>query len=135
MIDETVKIWQPANVYPTAKIGAYTQVGSFSEVGNEVIVGKNVKIGKGCFLCEGVIIKDNVFLGPHVCFTNDKIPPSPRESWLETVVDEGAALGAGVTVVCGVRIGKNAKVGSGSVVTKSIPDGEVWCGNPARKLR
>lgn len=47
----------------------------------------------------------------------------------------GASIGAGSTVLCGVTIGENAMIGIGSVVTKDVPAGEVWVGNPARFLR
>ena len=67
-------------------------------------------------------------------FTNDRYPPSHRANWEKTVVEDGARIGAGVTVVCGVTIGQNALVGSGAVVTKNIPAGETWAGVPARRL-
>ncbi len=44
---------------------------------------------------------------------------------------KGASIGAGSTVLCGITIGENAMVGIGSVVTKDVPAGEVWFGNPA----
>jgi UDP-2-acetamido-3-amino-2,3-dideoxy-glucuronate N-acetyltransferase len=88
-----------------------------------------------CFIPEGVTIKDNAWIGPRCTFTNDKFPPSPRERWQETVVEQGAALGAGVTVICGVLIGKGALVGAGSVVTRDIPAGETWAGVPATKIK
>ena len=44
-------------------------------------------------------------------------------------------LGAGAIILPSVHIGKNVIVGAGSVVTKSIPAGEIWIGNPAKFLR
>jgi len=38
-------------------------------------------------------------------------------------------------ILCGVTIGRNAMIGAGSVVTKDIPDNELWLGNPARFKR
>jgi len=84
-----------------------------------------------CFIPEGVTIEKNAWIGPRCTFTNDRYPPSPREKWQTTLVEEGAALGDGVTVLCGVRVGKGALVGAGSVVTKDIPPGECWAGVPA----
>lgn len=48
---------------------------------------------------------------------------------------ENAYLGMNVLVVKPVTIGRNAIVGAGSIVTKNIPDGEVWAGNPARFIK
>jgi acetyltransferase-like isoleucine patch superfamily enzyme len=128
-----IKIWEPSNVYPSAKLGPCVSVGAFSEIGRNVEVGENTHIGAMCFIPEMVTIGKNCFIGPRCTFTNDKYPMSPRKEWLPTVVEDGARLGAAVTVVCGIRIGAGALVGSGSVVTKNVPAGETWCGVPARK--
>ena len=53
----------------------------------------------------------------------------------EVVLKENAYLGMNTLVVKPVTIGKNAIVGAGSIVTKDIPDNEVWAGNPARFIR
>lgn len=129
------KIWEPCNIMPTAKIGSEVNVGSFTEIGHNVDIGDRVRIGKGCFIPEGVSIEDDAWIGPHVCFTNDRFPPSGKDNWEKTVVKKGARLGAAVTVICGVTIGQNALIGAGSVVTKDVPNSEIWVGVPAQKLR
>ena len=96
-------------------------------------IGDKVKIQAFSFICDGVELEDNVFIGPHVCFTNDKHPPSSE--WSKTLVKKGAKIGANSTILPGVTIGENAMIGAGSVVTKSVPDGEVWVGNPAHDIR
>jgi acetyltransferase-like isoleucine patch superfamily enzyme len=109
-----------------------------NKIHQPVFIGKEVKIGDGCriqmfaFIPDGVTIEDNVFIGPGVVFTNDKYPPAKDKSeWLKTTVKQGASIGANATIVCGVTIGKGAMIGAGSVVTKDVPDGEMWYGNPA----
>lgn len=107
----------------------------FAEIGHKVIVGKNCKIGSGAFIPEGVSIGDEVFIGPRVCFCNDKHPKAVGEwSITPTKVEQGASIGANSTLLPGVRIGRNARVGAGSVVVRSIPDGETWAGNPATRI-
>ena len=134
MIDETTKIWQPSNVFPTASIGKNCKIGAFSEIGNKVIIGSGVDIGAMTFIPEGVIIEDGAWIGPRVTFTNDRFPPSPKTQWEKTLIKKGARLGAGCTIICGVTIGEGSLVGAGSVVTKDIPPGETWAGIPAKKL-
>lgn len=135
-IDNYTTIWHFTNIYKS-KIGKYCSIGSNTEIGG-AIIGNDVRIGCGCFIPPGVIIEDGCFIAPKVCFTNDKYPPSTRINGelkpLTTIVQEGAVIGANCTILPGIIIGKGAKIGAGSVVTKNIPDGEIWCGNPARKL-
>jgi len=133
--ERNIEIWDPCNIYDSAVIGDNVSIGAFTEVGANVVIGNNVRIGKGCFIPEGVIIEDDCFIGPHVCFTNDRFPQSPKENWESTFVRRGARLGANVSVICGVCIGEEALIGAGSVVTKDIPNNDIWAGVPATKLR
>jgi acetyltransferase-like isoleucine patch superfamily enzyme len=125
-----IQIWQPCNISKKAKIGNNVSIGMFSEINGDI--GNNVRIGKGCFIPEGVTIEDNCFIGPHVTFTNDKYPPSPKNEWQKTFVKSNANIGAAATILCGITIGKAATIGAGSVVTKDVPNGETVCGVPAK---
>ena len=90
-------------------------------------------------------IEDGVFVGHNVTFTNDRFPRAvnadgslqTEADWhvVPTLVRRRASLGSSVTVICGVEIGEGAMVGAGSVVTKPVPAGELWAGNPARFIR
>jgi len=109
-----------------------------TKVHSHVWIGENVKIGERCFIeafafiPDGVSIEDDVFIGPHVCFTNDKRPPSYGKHWAKTLVKKGAVIGAGAVILPGVTI--EGFVGAGAVVTKNVPKDEIWVGNPAKKL-
>lgn len=130
------RLWYPefSNI-GNCQIGSDCVIHSHVWIGDEVEIGDNVKIEAFSFLPPGVRIGDDVFIGPRVTFTNDKHPPSPsREDWLVTLVKKGASIGAGAVILPGIVIGLNAIVGAGSVVTKNVPDGETWVGNPARRL-
>lgn len=137
-------IWNQAQVREGARIGAGCIVGKNVYVDVDVVIGDDVKIQNNVSVFHGVTIEDGVFVGPHVCFTNDRIPRAinPDGSrktdadWevSPTLVRHGAALGANSTILPGVTIGRWAMVGSGSVVTRDVADHDLVAGNPARRL-
>lgn len=137
IIPEDTNIWQFCVVLPKAKIGRNCNICSHCFVENNVVVGDNVTVKCGVQLWDGVTIEDNVFIGSNVTFTNDKYPRSKNEKWQleKTIVRRGASIGAGAVVLCGIEIGENAMIGAGSVVTKSVPSGELWVGNPAKCVK
>lgn len=104
-------------------------------IGANVVIGNNCRVQAFSFIPEGVILHNNVFIGPRVTFTNDKYPPATKDDWLPTVVYAGASIGAGAIILPGVEIGPGARIGAGAVITKSVPAGETWVGNPARVIR
>jgi UDP-2-acetamido-3-amino-2,3-dideoxy-glucuronate N-acetyltransferase len=135
-------IWHFAQIRPGAHIGENCIIGKGVYIDTEVSIGNNVKIQNNVSLYHGVSIEDGVFLGPHVCFTNDLIPRAinpdgslkSASDWIivKTLVRYGAAIGANSTIRCGVTIGRWAMVGAGTVVTRDIPGyGLVW-GVPGR---
>ncbi len=142
VIGAGTKIWHFSHVMPGAVIGERCNLGQNVVVMPGTRIGNNVKIQNNVSVYVGVTIDDGVFVGPHVCFTNDKVPRAVNpdmstkgtSDWkvTPTHVKAGAALGANATIVCGVTVGKWAMVGSGSVVTKDVPDHALVVGNPAR---
>ena len=133
-IGDNTNIWQFCVVFPEAKIGTGCNICANVLIENEVVIGNNVTVKSGVQLWDGVTLEDNVFVGPNVTFTNDLFPRSKNLDWKlsKTVVKKGASIGANATILCGITIGENAMIGAGSVVTKDVPAGEVWVGNPAR---
>lgn len=133
-IGDNTNIWQFCVVFPEAKIGTGCNICANVLIENEVVIGNNVTVKSGVQLWDGVTLEDNVFVGPNVTFTNDLFPRSKNPDWKlsKTVVKKGASIGANATILCGITIGENAMIGAGSVVTKDVPSGEVWVGNPAR---
>jgi acetyltransferase-like isoleucine patch superfamily enzyme len=137
IIPDSTNIWQFCVVLPNAKIGKNCNICSHCLIENDVIIGDNVTIKSGVQIWDGIVIEDNVFIGANVTFTNDKYPRSKKPDWklLTTKIKRGASVGAGSTILPGLIIGENAVVGAGSVVTKDIPEGELWLGNPARFIK
>ncbi len=141
-IGENSKVWHLCHIRRGAHIGSECVIGRGVFVDAGVQIGDRVKIQNYVSVFHGVTIEDGVFVGPHVCFTNDMFPRAVNadmslkaaDDWVlsETLIKAGSALGANSTIVCGITIGRWAMVGSGSVVTKDVPDYALVVGNPAR---
>jgi acetyltransferase-like isoleucine patch superfamily enzyme len=110
-IGERTKVWHWTHIREGAKIGTNCVIGQNCYIDN-VQIGNNVHIQNNVSVYELVTLEDDVFVGPSVVFTNDKRPPSGKENWLPTLVKKGASIGANATIVCGVIIGKNARIGA-----------------------
>lgn len=135
-IGKGTKIWHFAHVMGGAKIGEECVIGQNVFVGSEAVIGDRCKIQNNVSVYDGVILEDEVFLGPSCVLTNDHNPKAVGDWQIsKTIIKRGASLGANCTIVCGVTIGEGALIGAGAVVTKDVPAGEVWVGNPARKLK
>lgn len=134
-IGKDTKIWHFCHVMKGAKIGKNCSLGQNVNVGGKAVIGNNVKIQNNVSIYDGVILEDYVFCGPSMVFTNDINPRSkyPKHGqYISTLVKEGASIGANAVIICGITIGKHAFIGSGSVVTKDIPDYALAYGSPAK---
>jgi UDP-2-acetamido-3-amino-2,3-dideoxy-glucuronate N-acetyltransferase len=133
-IGEGTKVWHFVHVRENAEIGRDCVLGHSVYVGKGVKIGNRVKLENKVTIYQGVKIEDNVFVGPHVTFTNDPYPRSFSTDWtvVPTLVKKGVSIGAGAVVICGVTIGEHAMIGAGSVVTKDIPPHAMAYGNPAK---
>ena len=144
VLGTNVQIHAFVNLYG-CRIGDGTRLGTFVEVQKGAVIGRHCKISSHSFVCEGVEIGDQVFVGHGVMFTNTILPRAvnaagelqTESDWqlVRTRIEQGASIGSGAVILCGITIGRDAIVGAGAVVTRSIPAGEIWAGNPARFLR
>ncbi len=143
-LGKNVRLSKFINLYG-CEVGDGSRVGAFVEIQKNARVGRNCKISSHSFICEGVTIEDNVFIGHGVTFINDAYPrattpdgtPQTEKDWSvePTLVKKGASIGSGATILSNLVIGENALVGSGSAVTRDVPDNAIVAGNPARLLR
>jgi UDP-2-acetamido-3-amino-2,3-dideoxy-glucuronate N-acetyltransferase len=132
------RIWHFCHLAAGAVLGEGCSLGQNVFVADGVTLGCNVKVQNNVSLYGGVVCEDDVFLGPSVVFTNVKNPRSavPRRGeghYQPTYLEQGVSIGANATLVCGIRLGRYAFVGAGSVVTKNVPAFALVYGNPARQ--
>jgi acetyltransferase-like isoleucine patch superfamily enzyme len=141
-IGEGTSIWNQVQVREDAVIGENCILSKDVYVDFGVVIGRHVKVQNGVSIYHGVTIEDGVFVGPHVCFTNDKYPRAINadgslkgsSDWQvsEILIQYGAALGARSVILPGVTVGRWAMVAAGAVVTRDVPDYGLVVGHPAR---
>lgn len=132
-IGKNTYVWNNAQIRENAKVGKNCVISKGVYIDKNVIIGDNCKIQNSALIYDGVKIKNNVFIGPGVVFTNDYFPRADNKNWKikKTVVEFGASIGANATILCGIKIGKNAMIAAGSVVIGNVGDNELFAGNPA----
>lgn len=137
VIGLNTRIWAFAHILGGAKLGANCNICDHVFIENDVLVGDRVTVKCGVQLWDGLRVADDVFIGPNATFTNDLFPRSKQypEKFSLTFIAQGASIGANATILAGVRIGEQAMIGAGSVVTKDVPARAVVVGNPARVIR
>jgi UDP-2-acetamido-3-amino-2,3-dideoxy-glucuronate N-acetyltransferase len=133
-VGDGTKVWQFVVILAGAKIGRDCNINAHCLIENDVVVGDRVTVKSGVQLWNGLRVEDDVFIGPNATFTNDKHPRSKQypDAFQTTTVQRGASVGANATILGGITIGESAMIGAGSVVTRNVPAGELWVGNPAR---
>ncbi len=141
IIGPNTRIWHQSQVRENAVIGEDCILGKGVYIDSNVRIGDRCKIQNGVSVYHGVQLEDGVFCGPHCVFTNDLRPRAVHpdgalksdDDWIvyNTLVRNGASIGANAVIVCGIEIGAWAMIGAGAVVTRSVPDHGLVYGNPA----
>ncbi|MEO0444636.1 MAG: acyltransferase [Verrucomicrobiota bacterium] len=139
-------IWDHVHIRHDTTLGVDCLVGEKTHIAYAVSIGDRVKINAGVYICTAVTIETGVMISAGVIFTNDRFPRAttpdlqhlrssdPNEETLDTLVREGATIGAGAIIGCDLTIGRWAMVGMGSVVTRSVGNFQLVIGNPARLI-
>lgn len=119
-------------------------------------IGSNVKIGRGTYINSGIIdnaeigrycsISYNVTIGlrEHNIGAESTSPVYAKEAYgnselanievKRTIIEDHVWIGAGAIILQGKKIGKHSVIGAGAVVTKDVPQREIWVGVPAKKI-
>ena len=136
-IGEGSRVWHFAHVCAGARIGRGVSLGQGVFVANRAIIGDRCKVQNNVSVYDNVTLEDGVFCGPSMVFTNVHNPRAlveRKDEYRDTLVREGATLGANCTIVCGVTIGAYAFVAAGAVVTADVPDFALVAGVPAKRI-
>lgn len=133
-IGEGTKVWQFAIVLTGAEIGENCNINCHTLIEGNAKLGDRVTIKPGVYIWDGVYLENDVMVGPNATFTNDKWPKSKNKDFFmqETIVKQGASIGANATILCGISIGSYSLIAAGATVTKSVPDRALMMGSPAR---
>nr|WP_104083784.1 WxcM-like domain-containing protein [Cryobacterium sp. Y11] len=133
-VGDDTTIWAFSHVLAGAVIGRNVNINDHVFVENDVIVGDRVTVKSGVQLWDGIELHDDVFVGPNVTFTNDRFPRSKQypDEFPRTIVEKRASIGGGAVILPGIRIGQNAMIGAGAIVTRDVPPFAIVVGNPAR---
>ncbi len=140
-IGKDTTIWQYCVIMKGVKIGKDCNICSHCFIEKNIEIGDRVTIKNGSKLFNSMKIEDDVFIGPNVTFTNDLYPRSIRNKnkkklkYPKTIICKGASIGAGSSILPGIKIGKKAIIGAGSVITKNVKAGSVTYGEQAKHRR
>jgi acetyltransferase-like isoleucine patch superfamily enzyme len=135
-----VQIWHHAQIREGARIGPNCIIGKGVYIDAGVMIGANCKIQNYALVYGGATLGDGVFIGPSAILTNDRYPRAITPDgelkraydWEHGAIEieEGASIGAGAVIVTGIRIGRFAMIGAGSVVTRDVPAHALTIGSP-----
>lgn len=133
-MNEPAKQWTGALIGEGVTFGERCVVGSYVYIGKGCTLGDDVRIQHGAFLCNNMQIGHRVFIGPNVTFSDDRWPRVNNVGYHAEppILEDDCNIGAGSVILPGVRIGKGATIGAGTVVTEDVPPDTVLVGRPPR---
>lgn len=137
-LGDGTRVMDGAHIHSDVIIGKNCTIGDSVTIESHTKIGNNVSIQCKAYITAHSFIEDDCFIGPGVLTSNDPMMAMGRlEDRLPyrkgIFMCQGARLGVGVIVNPGIVIGRGSMVASGSVVTKDIPDGQLWMGIPAKR--
>ena len=131
---------------------AYNIIGGDTRLILRTIDDGQIRIGNGVGISNSAVvsansitIEDDVFIGGSCAIYDTDFHSSEYDQRINqgdkniksapVIIKKGAFIGSRCIILKGVTVGEEAIIGAGSVVTKDIPDGEIWAGNPAKYIK
>lgn len=114
-------------------MGEHCSVGTLCDIQGEAFFGDYCRLHSNAHICQYSTIGNFVFIYPYVVFTNDPTPPS--NTYKGPTVGDYSIVSTGSLLMPGVKIGSNAMVGAGSIVTRNVDDFTLAFGSPAKTIR
>lgn len=124
-----------ASIREKCKIHDFVIIGRGTTIEYETEIMSNTKIQTACHLTGNLSIGRYVFFGPEVCTMNDKYMDTKEYVYKGATVKDGASIGSNACLLSAITIGLDVVIGAGAVVTKDVPDRQVWVGNPAKYIK
>jgi acetyltransferase-like isoleucine patch superfamily enzyme len=127
-----------ASIREQTKIGSRCIIGRYVTVNYATLIGNNVKVQDHTWLAGNMQIGDRVFISGGVTTANDNLMGASgyvEEDIVGPTIGNGVRIGAGAIILPKVKVGDNALVGAGAVVTKDVPEEQTAKGIPARFTR
>ncbi len=115
-----------------SKIGSHVRIGTLSDIQGHCVIEDYASLHSNVHIGQASHVGKYTWIYPYVVLTNDPNPPSVKEEGV--TVEDFAVVATGSIVLPGKRIGRDALVGAGAIVTRNVPEGKVFVGNPAREL-
>ncbi|MBU2927579.1 acyltransferase [Winogradskyella psychrotolerans] len=112
--------------------------------GINVEIGNNSSLNRGAWIGNDTVIGDDVMMGPEVSilsgshnFDRTDIPMTQQGAppRLPVIIGNDVWIGTRTIILPGVKIGSHSIIGSGSIVTKDVPDWAIYAGNPAKLIK
>ena len=124
-------VHKTAYVHSTSRVASDLRAGPYVFIGRRCEIGPLVAIGPYTMLASEVAI-----VGADHNWNKPSIPMqfAGRPTQNPTEIGADVWIGHRATIMCGLQIGDGAIVGAGAVVTKHVPEFEVWAGVPARRI-
>lgn len=113
--------------------GAKLLIGNGVKISNTTFFAKcSIEVGERTFIGGGARVYDSDF---HSIYPEYRLNGNTHILSAPVVIGKRVFIGSNVQILKGVIIGDDSVVGAGSVVTKSIPAGQIWGGNPAKFIK
>jgi hypothetical protein len=124
-----------ASIRENVTIGNLNIIGRGTCIENFTKIGNRNKIETNVYLSAYTTISDYCFIAPCVCTSNDNYvgrDPERFKHFKGITMETGARIGANATILPGITLHRDCLIAAGSIVTKNVPEKQVWMGSPAK---